>query len=64
MPGAIQKCKLASIKVRMVTGDNKDTARAIARDCGIIVDETDVVIEGDKFIDETGGIVCKWCGLN
>jgi len=31
----------------MVTGDNKDTARAIARDCGIIVDETDVVIEGD-----------------
>jgi P-type Ca2+ transporter type 2B len=58
VPGAIQNCKLASIKVRMVTGDNKDTARAIARDCGIIVDDTDVVIEGDKFIDETGGIVC------
>ena len=30
----------------MVTGDNKDTARAIAKECGIIV-------PGDELIPET-----------
>jgi Ca2+ transporting ATPase len=37
----------------MVTGDNKDTARAIARDCGIIQegDTQSIVIEGPEFIE-------------
>ena len=30
VPGAIKKCKTAGIKVRMVTGDNLVTAKAIA----------------------------------
>jgi magnesium-transporting ATPase (P-type) len=30
----------------MVTGDNKDTARAIAKDCGIVTNDEDIVIEG------------------
>lgn len=36
----------------MVTGDNKDTARAIARECGILDpnNPNDMVIEGPDFI--------------
>jgi Ca2+-transporting ATPase len=33
----------------MVTGDNVVTARAIAKECGIITSESDVVIEGPVF---------------
>ena len=32
VPGAVLQCKSASIKVRMVTGDNKITAKAIAKE--------------------------------
>jgi len=47
----------------MVTGDNKDTARAIAAQCGILDPESkdDLVIEGPEFIRLTGGVVCKKC---
>lgn len=33
---AIKRCREAGITVRMVTGDNVDTAVAIARECGIL----------------------------
>merc|ERR550532_1034719 len=36
VPEAIRKCQRAGITVRMVTGDNINTARAIASKCGII----------------------------
>jgi len=45
----------------MITGDNKDTARAIAKKAYIIQNEDDIVIEGPEFIKITGGIVCKKC---
>ena len=38
VPGAVQKCKNAGITVRMVTGDNIKTAKAIAINCGIITE--------------------------
>eukprot|EP00002_Diphylleia_rotans_P007754 TRINITY_DN1741_c0_g1_i4.p1 TRINITY_DN1741_c0_g1~~TRINITY_DN1741_c0_g1_i4.p1 ORF type:complete len:1012 (+),score=263.44 TRINITY_DN1741_c0_g1_i4:79-3114(+) len=40
VPDAISKCKTAGIKVIMVTGDHPITAKAIARQVGIITDET------------------------
>ncbi|XP_078164753.1 calcium-transporting ATPase 7, plasma membrane-type-like [Carex rostrata] len=48
---AIEACKHAGVTVKMVTGDNVFTARAIAKECGIISEnsEVDVVVEGQEF---------------
>uniref|UniRef100_A0A4W5LFB9 Calcium-transporting ATPase n=1 Tax=Hucho hucho TaxID=62062 RepID=A0A4W5LFB9_9TELE len=43
VPDAIKKCQRAGITVRMVTGDNINTARAIATKCGILQ-------PGDEFL--------------
>jgi len=52
VPAAIKNCRSAGIKVRMVTGDNKITARAIAEECGLILknDTKSIVMEGAEFI--------------
>ena len=44
-------CQLAGITVRMVTGDNIETARAIAEKCGIIKrgERRKLVMEGKVF---------------
>ncbi|XP_071753883.1 plasma membrane calcium-transporting ATPase 2 isoform X1 [Centroberyx gerrardi] len=50
VPDAIQKCQRAGITVRMVTGDNINTARAIAIKCGIIHPGEDFLcIDGKEF---------------
>ncbi|ETN46892.1 calcium-translocating P-type ATPase, PMCA-type [Cyphellophora europaea CBS 101466] len=49
---AVAQCQKSGVVVRMVTGDNVNTARAIARDCGILRDddeENEIVMEGPKF---------------
>jgi P-type Ca2+ transporter type 2C len=45
---AVEACKSAGIVVRMVTGDNINTAKAIAKECGILTDG-DLAIEGPEF---------------
>ena len=50
---AVAQCQHSGVVVRMVTGDNVTTARAIARDCGILSstasEEDELVLEGPQF---------------
>lgn len=62
VPDAIIKCKGAGIVVRMVTGDNVNTAKSIAYKCGILNDDEHdaLVLEGREFnvlIRDENGIV-------
>ncbi|GMH14841.1 hypothetical protein Nepgr_016682 [Nepenthes gracilis] len=45
---SVATCRSAGITVRMVTGDNINTAKAIARECGILTDDG-IAIEGSEF---------------
>lgn len=61
VPEAIKKCQRAGITVRMVTGDNLNTARSIAISCGIIKPNDEfLILEGRDFNarvrDENGEI--------
>ncbi|KAH0934483.1 hypothetical protein HID58_011600 [Brassica napus] len=53
---AVRICTSAGVKVRMVTGDNLQTAKAIALECGILSSDTEAVeptiIEGKVFRTE------------
>lgn len=50
VPAAIAKCQRAGITVRMVTGDNINTARSIATSCGILKPGEDfIALEGKEF---------------
>ncbi len=59
---AIQACREGGVRVRMVTGDNKITAIAIAKDAGLLPEdyvETDddcTVMEGKVFREFVGGL--------
>ena len=49
---AVEVCRTAGITVRMVTGDNINTAKAIATECGILTDDG-VAIEGPDFREKS-----------
>ena len=50
VPDAIRQCQRAGITVRMVTGDNINTARSIAMKCGIVQPGSDfLILEGKQF---------------
>jgi P-type Ca2+ transporter type 2B len=69
VPKAVANCQKAGITVRMVTGDNRTTAMAIARECKIIDDrikdsDSDIskwVMEGKEFYALMEGLYCKTC---
>lgn len=62
VPDAVRACQIAGITVRMVTGDNIITAKAIARQCGIYNPEDGgIAMEGPEFCRRVGGLVCSSC---
>ncbi|KAG9455391.1 hypothetical protein H6P81_008295 [Aristolochia fimbriata] len=51
---AVEACRKAGVRVKMITGDNMFTAKAIAFECGILSSTTDqdhtgLVVEGKEF---------------
>ena len=66
VPDAVIKCNQAGVRVRMVTGDNKTTAIAIAKECGIITEgeenEECVCMEGPEFNEYVGSLIHKQTG--
>ena len=46
---AVRTCQEAGIVVRMITGDNADTAQAIAAECGILSKSSDTTNEADTI---------------
>lgn len=48
VPDAVRRCQEAGVTVRMVTGDNLDTAVRIATECGILTGDG-VSMEGREF---------------
>jgi magnesium-transporting ATPase (P-type) len=49
VPAALSLCRRAGIKVIMVTGDHPHTAKAIARDIGLVRTAIPVVITGEQL---------------
>jgi P-type Ca2+ transporter type 2C len=49
VPEAVQNARRAGVTTRMVTGDNLETARAIATECGIFTGGEGIVMEGPVF---------------
>jgi Ca2+ transporting ATPase len=64
---AIKKCEQGGVSVKMITGDNRITAAAIAKKVSIMKESDtleDCVIEGIEFSRLIGGVICKHCGEN
>lgn len=63
VPDAVKKIQGAGVTVRMITGDNIVTARAIAVLCNIInkdqIDDERCCIEGPAFYEKMGGLVVR-----
>ena len=63
VPGAVKQIQRAGVTVRMVTGDNIVTARAIAVLCNIItpeqIDDERCCMEGPEFYEKMGGLVVR-----
>ncbi len=56
-PTAVAELRGAGIHTVMMTGDNRDTAHAIATACGILGDGVDLVLDSDELSRMTDGRV-------
>eukprot|EP00917_Polyrhabdina_sp_WS-2016_P002099 GHVP01004512.1.p1 GENE.GHVP01004512.1~~GHVP01004512.1.p1 ORF type:complete len:1229 (-),score=226.11 GHVP01004512.1:2318-6004(-) len=62
VPRAVAQCRQAGITTRMVTGDNLDTAKIIARHSGIYEPEKGgIAMLGSEFTKEVGQVLCQCC---
>ncbi|KAM3130208.1 hypothetical protein pb186bvf_017708 [Paramecium bursaria] len=61
VPRCIRQMQTAGIKVRMITGDNKLTAKQIGIECGIFEESKSLALEGNEFMNLIGGLVCGQC---
>lgn len=63
VPGAVEQIHRAGVTVRMVTGDNIVTARAIAVNCNILkpeeMEDSRCCMEGPEFYEKMGGLVVR-----
>ncbi|KAF5466056.1 hypothetical protein F2P56_016014 [Juglans regia] len=54
---AVEDCQYAGVNIKMITGDNIFTAKAIATECGILMPGQDIlggaVVEGEEFRNYT-----------
>jgi len=62
IPQAVDQCRRSGINVRMVTGDNIDTAISISRDAHIIPEGVDgekgyTCMTGKQFREAVGGLI-------
>jgi magnesium-transporting ATPase (P-type) len=53
VPSAVRRCQAAGIRVMMLTGDHPATARAIAREAGLLVPGSDVVLRAADIAELT-----------
>ena len=68
IPEAIKKCKRGGITIRMISGENLETTRAIGEECGVL-EKQDLSFEnkysymdGKGFREEIGGITSGFDG--
>ena len=49
VPEAIRKCMVAGISVKMITGDNLKTAKAVGREINLISSDSDICMTSEEF---------------
>jgi calcium-translocating P-type ATPase len=52
--GAVQRCREAGVRVLMITGDHPATARAVAREAGVL-DRDEDLLTGDEIAERDNG---------
>lgn len=58
-PSAVREVQGAGVQVVMITGDNRDTAAAIAKEAGLLRQDSDIIMTGSELSDLTDEEVKK-----